>query len=149
MKALAVLDDRGEQGQISARFCFSLQALAELVAGLRLDGPVAIRTVLNAEPGKEQAQKMIDFGDRGDGALAATATGALLDADRGRNAGDEVDIGPGELLDELAGISVHRIQKAALSFGKQKIEGKRALARTADACDDDKLVARNRQRDIF
>ena len=61
---------------------------------------------------------MINLGDGGDGAFSAAAAGALLDADGRRNAGDQIHIRPGELLDELPGINVHRIEKPPLAFGE-------------------------------
>ncbi len=92
---------------------------------------------------------MINLGDRGDGAFAAAAAGALLDADRGRDASDEIHVGTGHLLDELPGIHVHRIQEASLSLGKQEVEGQRAFAGTAHTGEDDKLITRHAQRDVF
>ena len=85
---------------------------------------------------------MIDFGDSGDRALAATPAGALLDADRGRDARDQVHVRSRHLLHELAGIEVHGVQEPALSFREQQIKSERAFARAADAGDDDKAVAR-------
>src|SRR5258708_1847797 len=84
-----------------------------------------------------------NFGDCCPRAFAATAASALLDADGGGDAGDQVDVGAGELLDELPGINVHRIEKPALTFGEKQIKGDRALAGTAHASHDDEAIARN------
>ena len=54
---------------------------------------------------------------------------------------DGVDIGPGHLLDELPGVGIERVEKPALAFRKKNVESERAFAGTADAGDDDKLVA--------
>ena len=149
VKALAIFHHGGEQEQIAAPAQFRFEPGGDLVARLRLDGRLAARAILRAQPGKEQAQEMINLGDGGDGALAAAARNALLDADRRRNAGDQVHLRPRQLLDELAGIDIHRVQEAALPLGKQQVKGQRAFARSADARDDHKLVARDGQRDVL
>src|ERR1017187_7126484 len=92
---------------------------------------------------------MINLRHGRDGALAAAARIALLDAHGRRNAGDEVNVRPGELLDKLPRIDVHRIQKAALPFRKQQVERERAFARTADPGDDNEFVAWNFKREVF
>ncbi len=71
---------------------------------------------------------MVNLSYGGYRALAAPAAGALLDADGRRYPGDEVHVGAGELLDELPRVHIHRIQKPALPFGKEEIEGQRAFA---------------------
>src|SRR5262249_39081819 len=53
------------------------------------------------------------------------------------------------LFDELSGIKTHRIQKSPLAFGKKQVECQRALARAADAGDNDEPVARHCQRQIL
>ena len=92
---------------------------------------------------------MVDFRNCSHGALATAATGALLDTDGGRNAGNEIDIRAGKLLDELAGIKTHGIQEPPLSLGKEQIEREGAFARSADASHHDKAAARDTQRKIF
>jgi len=149
VEALAIANDGREEKEIAAFFHFGLEAPAELVAGLGFDGQLAIGAVLCAEAREEQADEMINLGDGGDGALAAAATVALLDADGGRDAGDEVHVRAGELLNELAGVDVHRIEEAALALGEKEVEGERAFAGTADAGDDDELVARDGEREVF
>ena len=67
----------------------------------------------------------------------------------GGNAGDQIDIRPGHLLDELPRIDVHRIQKTPLAFRENKIKRQRAFARAADAGDDHEFLARNLEREIL
>ena len=81
--------------------------------------------------------------------LPPPAAGALLDADRGRNAGDQVHVRPRHLLHELPGVDVHRIQETPLPFRKEEVKGQRAFARAADSGDDHKLVARNDQGEVL
>ena len=71
---------------------------------------------------------MVDFRNCSHGALATAATGALLDTDGGRNAGNEIDIRAGKLLDELAGIEAHGIQESPLSLSKEQIKREGAFA---------------------
>ena len=92
---------------------------------------------------------MIYLGDSRDGAFAAAARVALFDADRGRNARDEIDVRAGHLLGELPGVGVHRIEETPLTLGKQEIERERAFSRTAHAGDDDEFAARNRNRKVL
>ena len=149
VEALAILDHRRQQEQVPAPPALRLQPPSHFIARLGLDGALAARAKRRAQPREEQAQEMINLRHRGDGAFAAAARLALLDAHRRGNAGDQIHLRPRQLLDELAGIEVHRIQKAPLPLGEEQVKGQRALARTAHAGDDDEPVARNRQRDIF
>ncbi len=149
MKTLTVLDDRCEKQQIAAGPDFGLESAAELIAGLGFDGDLAFGAELDAGSGEEEAEEMLDFGDGGDGAFAAAAGVALFDADRGGDAGDAVDVGSGELVDELTRVGAHGVEEAALAFGEEEIERERAFARTADAGDDDDAAARDAEREVL
>lgn len=61
---------------------------------LRSDGRMAVWAVLLTELHIEQAQEVVNLGQRAHRALAATATGALLNGHRGWDAIDCVDFGP-------------------------------------------------------
>ena len=54
----------------------------------------------------------------------------LLDGNRRREALDVFDFGLGHLLDKLACIRRHRFDIAALSFGIDRLKGKRRFSRT-------------------
>lgn len=99
-----------------------------MIPRLGLDRHLAVRAIGGSDTGEEQADEMMDLGHGGHGALAAAARIALLDADGGRNSSDQIHIRPGELLDELPGIGAHGIEKPALAFGEQQVEGERAFA---------------------
>ena len=58
-------------------------------------------------------------------------------------------VGPRELLHELPRVSVHRIQKTPLPFGKEKIKGQRAFARTTHTSNNHEAIAWNLQREVF
>jgi len=91
----------------------------------------------------------MDLRNGGDGALTAAAAGALLDAHRWRDAGNQVHVRPGQLLHELPGIDIHRVQKTPLPLGKEQVKRQRALARPAHAGDDDKLAPRHSEGHIL
>ena len=149
VKTLAIADHRGKQQQIAALFHLRRESQAELVAGLGLDGNLAVRAILRAEARKEQADEVVNLRDGGDGAFAAAAAVALLDADGGRDAGDQIHVRPGHLIDELPGIDIHGVEEPALALGEQQVEGERTFPRTAHAGDDHELIARNGEREVL
>ena len=116
---------------------------------LFLDRQIAIRAKLRSGFGEEQPQKMINFRHGGDGRFAAAARDALLDRDAWRQTFDQIDVRFLELLDELPRIGRHRIEKSALPFREKNIERERRFSRTAQAGDDDHLIARNFDIDVF
>src|SRR5262249_36169653 len=132
-----------EQEEVAAALDLGPQARAELIASLGLDRQLAVRTVWCTEPGKKEANEMINLGHGGDRAFAATARVALFDADGWRQARDQVHIGPSHLLDELARVRAHGIEEPALAFGKNNVEREGAFARTAHAGNDHEFPARN------
>ena len=74
--------------------------------------------------------------------------GLLRDRDRRAQPADVVDVGLGHLAQELAGEARQALDIAPLPFGIQRVEGQRALARSADARQADQLVARQREIDV-
>ena len=116
---------------------------------LRVDRDAAVGAMLHAELDEQEAQEVIDLGQRRDGALAAAAARALLDRDGRRNAVHGVDVGAAGGLDELARVRVQRLEVAALAFGEQDVERDRALAAAADARDDRELVARDGEAHVL
>ncbi len=67
----------------------------------------------------------------------------------GGQAFDQIDIRFLELFDELPRIGRHAVEKAALPFGKENIEREGRFPRTAQAGDDDHLIARNFDGDVL
>ena len=116
--------------------------------GLRLDGDVAGGAELRAELHVEQAQEVIDLGERGHRALAAAAAGALLDGHRGRDAVDRIHVRARRGLHELARVGVQRFEIAALAFVEDDVERQRGFARARHAGDDRERFARNRDVDV-
>jgi len=149
METLAILYDRSQQDEVAALLEFHLEAPAQFVTRLGFDRCLAVGAIGPAQPGEEEAEEVVDLGHRGHRALAASAGLALLDADGGRDARDGVHLRPGHLLDELPGVGAHRIEKPALAFGEEQIEGEGAFAGAADAGDDDKPPERNADGEVF
>ena len=77
------------------------------------------------------------------------AGGFLLDGDGGRQALDQIHIGLVHQLQKLARVGAQAFNITALAFGIQGVESERRLARTAEPGDDNQLVARDIEVDIF
>ena len=72
----------------------------------------------------------------------------LLQRDRGRQAGDVVDVGHADLVDQAARVRRDRLEVAALRLGVQRAERERRLARPRDAREHDQRVARDVDVDV-
>ena len=148
VKTFARFDQRRqdfERAALRRRF----QLLHDRGEALFFHRQIAVGTKLRAGFREEEPEKMIDLGHGGDGRFAAAARDALLDRDARRQAFDQIDIRLFELLDELPRVGRHAVEKAALAFGKENIEGEGRFAGAAQAGDDHHLVARNIERDVL
>ena len=146
--ALSVDDERGEEADAIAPV-IAQEPRGDRFLALRLDRDRAVRAVLNAELHIEQAQEVVDLGERRHGALSAAAAGALLDRDGGRDAEDRVHVRPRRALDELARVGVERLEIAPLAFGEENVEGERRFSRARDPGHDGESIARNRDADVL
>ena len=140
--ALAVADERGQEHE--AR---SLGELIELVDDLldRLPGDLASadRAVHAPHAREEEAQVVIDLGDRANRGARIPRGPLLVDADRRGEAIDLVDIGLLHLPQELARVGGERLDVAALPLRVDGVEGKAALAASRQPGDHDQAVARH------
>jgi hypothetical protein len=100
-------------------------------------------------PGEQQAQIVVDLGDRADGGARVARGGLLLDGDGRRQAVDLVDVRLLHHLEELAGIGRKRLDIAALALGVDRIEGERRLAGAAEAGQHDQAVTRQLEVDVL
>src|SRR5438105_2741231 len=82
-----------------------------------------------AGAGPEQAEVIVDLGDRADGRPGIGPRGLLLDGNRRRESFDRVDVGLVHEPEELPRISGERFDVAALSLGVDRVEGERRLPR--------------------
>ena len=84
--------------------------------------------------------------DRGAGVLYRVA---LVDGDGWRDALDVLDLRLVHALQELPRVGRKALDVAPLPLGVQRVEGQAGLARAADAGNDEQLVQRDVQRQVF
>ena len=104
----------------------------------RVMTPAAVRAVRDADARVEQAQVVVDLGDRADGRARVARRRLLVDRDRRRQALDEVDVGLVHLAEELARVRRQRLDVAALTLGVDRVERERRLPRTRQAGEHDR-----------
>src|SRR5690606_21218498 len=73
----------------------------------------------------------------------------LIDADRGAQPFDEIDIGSVDLAEKLAGVSAEALDIAALALGEDRVEGEARLATAGKPGEHHHAVARDREVDIL
>ena len=69
------------------------------------------------------------------------AAGPLIDGNRRLQTLDQIDIRPFELMEELPGVGREAFDILPLSFGIERVEGQRALARPAGTGNHDQAIA--------
>ena len=84
----------------------------------------------------------MDLGDRPDGAPGTGLARLLVDGHGRRQAFDQIDVRPLELVQELACVAGEALDVTPLPLGEDGVEGQRALPRTADPREDDQAIAR-------
>ena len=102
----------------------------------------------DADARVEQAEVVVDLGDRADGRARVARRRLLVDRDRRRQALDEVDVGLVHLAEELPRVRRQRLDVAALALGVDRVERERRLARAREPGEDDQLVARQLEVDV-
>ena len=148
MSPLAAVDDRAHDHDLLP-FTEGHDGVGHLLDGLLANGLSAVRAESVADTGIEQAQVVVDFGNRADRRPRITAGRLLVDGNGRRQAFDIVDVGLVHLAQKLAGIGRQRFDVAPLAFGIDGIEGQGRLARSRQARKDDQLVPGNLDVDIF
>ena len=88
----------------------------------------------------QQAEIVVDLGDRADGRAGIRAGGLLLDGNRRREALDGIDIGLVHETEELPRISGERFDVATLPLSVDRVECQRRLARSGQPRDNDQGV---------
>ena len=102
-----------------------------------------------ADPRPQQAQVVVDLGDRPDRRPRVARGRLLVDRDRRREALDRVHVGLVHLAQELAGVGRQRLDVAALALGVDRVEGKARLTGPGEPGDDDQGVARQLEGDVL
>ena len=118
----------------------------DLLGRLRGDRAPAVEAVRLADPRPQQAQVVVDLGDRADRRPWVARRRLLVDRDRRRQPLDRVHVRLVHLPEELARVGAQRLDVAALALGVDRVERQRGLARAGQAGDDDQRVARQRRR---
>ena len=121
----------------------------DLLGRLRGDRPAAVEAVRLADPRPQQAQVVVDLGDRADRRPRVARGGLLVDRDRRRQPLDRVDVRLVHLTEELPRVGGQRLDVAALPLGVDRVEGQRRLARPRQARDDHERLARKDDRDVL
>ena len=121
----------------------------DLLRRLLADGRAALVTGRFAQSSVEQPQVVVDLGDGGHRAAGIVAAGPLIDGDGWLQALDQIDVGPFELMEELPGVGREAFDILPLSFGIERVEGQRALARSARAGNDDQPIAGQGQFEVL
>src|SRR5690606_13782723 len=115
---------------------------------LRRDWDTAGRAISGADSGKEHAKKVVDLGDRADGAAWVGAGRFLADRNRRAQAGDEIDVWFGHLAHELAGVVAQAFDVSPLALGVKGVKGQRAFAAARHTAEADQLPPRQRKIDV-
>jgi len=146
--ALAAADDRGEDHE--ARPVLHAHDLVDDLLG-RLGGDRAAAVVAMglADAGPQQAQVVVDLGDRADRRPRVARGRLLVDRDRRRQALDRVDVRLVHLAEELARVRAQRLDVAPLPLRVDGVEGERRLAGARQARDDHEGVTRHADGDVL
>ncbi len=148
MEAFAALDQWRKNPQFLSA-CSGFQARENLGRCLANRGLVGFGIPDLTELGIEETDELEDLRDGGDGALATATRDALFDRDRWRNAGDRIDIGPFELLHELACVGIEAVEVTALAFGEKEVKREGRFPGAAEASDDGHLVEFDINGNVF
>ncbi len=146
--ALAILDQRRHQhrprplGQL-------VDLVDHLLHGLALDLATADRAVHAADAREQQAQVVVDLGDRPDRRARVPRGALLVDADGRAQPVDLVDVRLLHLSQELARVGGEALDVAALPLGVDGVEGKARLPRAGEAGDDDEPIAGHLHVDVL
>ena len=146
--ALAVRDDRRQQHDAAA-LGQRQDLVHHLAHGLRVERRPVRGTARFTDPGEQQAQVVVDLGDRAAGGARVVRRGLLFDGDRRRQTLDVVDVGLLHHREELAGVGGQGLDVPPLAFGVQRVEGEGGLAGPGQARDDDEPVAGNVEVDVL
>ena len=120
-----------------------------LIDGLRPDFDIAVGTVKLTGPRHEDAEVIVDLGDRANRAARCVAEILLFDGDGRRKPVDVLDLRFLHLPDELASVRAEAFDVAALPFGIDRVHSERTLARTTRPAKDRHLVASHSDVDAF
>ncbi|MNV51125.1 hypothetical protein D3C71_1431640 [compost metagenome] len=146
--ALALADDRGQQ-HVALLRVQGEHVVDHLADRLRFQRVAVVGAARAAHAGVQQAQVVVDLGDRAHGGARVVRGRLLLDRDGRGQALDVVQVRLLHHAQELPGIGRQRLHVTALAFGVDGVEGQRRLARAGQAGDDNQLVAGQVEIDVL
>ena len=114
-----------------------------MLGGLSFDGRAALVAELLPEAGVEDAQVVVDLGDRADRRARVDRGRLLLDRDRGREAADLVELRLLLLAEELARVGREALDEASPALGVDRVDRERGLARTRGSGEHHELLLGN------
>ena len=112
----------------------------DLIHRLLLDFPAADGAMRDADPGIEQAEIVVDFGDGPHGGTGIFRGGLLVDGNGGRQTFDIIHVRLFHLAQKLAGIGGQAFHVPPLSLGVDGIEGQGGFSRSRQAGKHHQLV---------
>ena len=124
--ALSPADERREDLDLRARRPGE-HLIGDLRRRLTSYRATAVGAVRRAGARVEQAQVIVDLGDRADGGARIGAGRLLFDRDRGGEPLDRVDIGLLHQPEELTGVRRERLHVPPLAFSEDRVERERGL----------------------
>ncbi len=145
--ALALVDQWCEQHEPGA-FAEGRELIHHLLDRLWLDRDLAVGTERYADGRPQQPQVVVDLGHRSHRRAWVARSGLLLDGDRRRQSFNGVHIRFLHLVEKLACVGRQRFHITPLAFGKERVEGKRRLARPRNPGDHHQPVSRDGDIDI-
>ena len=148
MSSLLKLHERGHDDDLRA-FRQGEDVGDDFIGGAGFDGATALGAVHLAEAGEEDAQEVVDLGNRAHGGAGIAARGLLFQRNGGREALDLVHVRLVHLGQELAGVGGEGFHITALAFRVDDVEGQCGLPRPRGAAYDHKLIAGDVQREVF
>ena len=122
--------------------------LDDRIAGLGLEDPVTLGAVGATDPRVEHAEEIVDLGHRRHRRTGVCPGRLLRDGDRGREAGDAVDVRPRQLAEELAGKGGEALDVPALTLGVERVERQARLPRPAHSGEADQPAAGDPDSDV-
>src|SRR5699024_3762051 len=125
------------------------QTVYHLVHCLPADRLSAFRTMRNSNPCIKQTEIIINLRYRSDCGSRISIGGLLINGNRRRQSFNAVYIRFFHLAQKLSCIRRQRFHISALSLCVNRIKRQRGLAGSAQPCQDDKLIPRYFQIDIF
>jgi hypothetical protein len=113
---------RGQQGDLATIESFE-NIIDDLVFAPAHHFFACIVRIGFRSPGKQEAEKIVYFGDGPNGGPGVFVSGFLLDRNNGRKPCDLIYVGSFHFTDKLAGIGAKGFHIPPLSFGIDRIEG--------------------------